>query len=203
MGTEITTGVTIGAKRTETKVLLETNAIILRGESRMTIPFKDMKSLTSNNGVLSFSFKGTKIAVSVGNKAEKWLEKIKNPKSVLDKLGVAADSKVSVINFKDEKFLVDIQKKAGAVTLGKAAKDSDLIFYEANSGTEVEQLASLKKYLKPNGGIWVLSLKGKAATIKDGEVMRIGKKCGLIDNKVVGFSETHTALKFVIPVSQR
>ncbi|MEW5799850.1 MAG: hypothetical protein AB1728_12690 [Bacteroidota bacterium] len=203
MGTEVTTKVSIGAKKTEAKVLLETSAIIIRGELGMTIPFNEMKSLTSENGILSFSFKGKKITVSVGAKAEKWLEKIKNPKSVLDKLGVTADSTVSVINFKDEKFLADIQKKAGAVTLGKAAKGSDLIFYEANSEKEVEQLALLKKYLKPNGGIWVLSLKGKSATIKDIDVMKIGKRCGLVDNKVVGFSETHTALKFVIPLSLR
>jgi len=39
--------------------------------------------------------------------------------------------------------------------------------------------------------------------MKDTEVMKIGKQCGLVDNKVVGFSETHTALKFVIPISQR
>lgn len=203
MGTEATTRVNIGTKRAEAKVLLETGAIIIRGESAMTIPFKEMKSLTSKDGVLSFSFKGKRIAISVGAKAKRWLEKIKNPKSVLEKLGVTADSKVSVINFKDEKFLSDIQKKAAVVILGKAAKDSDLIFYEANSGMEVEQLVALKKYLKPNGGIWVLSLKGKAATIKDVEVMRIGKKCGMVDNKVVGFSETHTALKFVIPVAKR
>ncbi|MBI2427865.1 MAG: DUF3052 family protein [Ignavibacteriales bacterium] len=203
MGTEVTTKVTIGTERTEAKVLLETNAIIIRGPLKMTIPFSDMKSLASKNGLLSFSVKGKKVAISVGEKAGKWLEKIKNPKSVLDKLGVTTDSKVSVINFKDENFLIDIQKKADAVALGKAAKDSDLIFYEANSRKEVEQLSSLKKYLKPNGGIWVLSLKGKLATIKDIEIMKIGKKCGLVDTKVVGFSETHTALKFVIPLSQR
>ena len=203
MGTEVTTRVTIGTKKEMVKVLLETGAVIIRGKSGMTIPFKEMKSLASKGGSLSFSFKGEKITISVGEKAAKWFQKIKNPKSVLDKLGVTTDSTISVINFKDEKFLSDIQKKAGAVTLGKAAKDSDLIFYEANSANEVEQLALLKKYLKPNGGIWVLSLKGKEATIKDIEVMRIGKKYGLVDNKVVGFSETHTALKFVIPKSQR
>lgn len=203
MGIERITKVSINTKRTEAKVLLETNLLIIRGEFGMTIPFNEMKSLSSKDGILSFSFRGKRVAISIGVKAEKWFEKIKNPKSVLDKLGVTADSKVSIINFKEEKFLSDIQKKAAVVILGKAAKDSDLIFYEANSTKEVEQLALLKKYLKPNGGIWVLSRKGKAATIKDTEVMKIGKQCGLVDNKVVGFSETHTALKFVIPVSQR
>jgi len=45
------------------------------------------------------------------------------------------------------------------------------------------------------GAILVVSLKGKQARLKDVEVMAAGKEVGLVDNKVVGFSETHTALK--------
>ncbi len=34
-------------------------------------------------------------------------------------------------------------------------------------------------------------------------VMRAGRAAGLVDVKVVGFSATHTAQKFVIPVAAR
>lgn len=203
MGTEVTAKIRIGTKQSEATVLLETQEVIIRGETRMIIPLKEMKSLKVQAGSLSFSFEGKMISIFLGEKAEKWFEKIKNPKSVLDKLGVKPDSRVSIVNINDGKFLGEVKKKTTDVTVGKAAKDSDLIFYEANSAKEVEQLASLKKYLKPSGGIWVVSLKGKATTIKDIDVMKIGKKCGLVDNKVVGFSQTHTALKFVIPVAKR
>ena len=33
--------------------------------------------------------------------------------------------------------------------------------------------------------------------------MSAGKAAGLVDTKVVAFSPTHTALKFVIPLSRR
>lgn len=33
--------------------------------------------------------------------------------------------------------------------------------------------------------------------------MAAGKEAGLVDIKVVRFSETHTALKFVIPLARR
>jgi len=46
------------------------------------------------------------------------------------------------------------------------------------------------------GAIWVVSRKGKAAAVKDIEVMAAAKAVGLVDNKVVGFSETLTALRF-------
>jgi hypothetical protein len=39
--------------------------------------------------------------------------------------------------------------------------------------------------------------------ITEGDVIGAGRKAGLKDVKVVGFSTTHTALKFVIPVAKR
>jgi hypothetical protein len=69
--------------------------------------------------------------------------------------------------------------------------------------SELPQLARLKTYLVSNGAIWVVSLKGKAAKIKDVDVIAAAKAAGLVDNKVVSFSETHTALRLVIPVDRR
>ncbi len=195
--------VTISDRPMKASVLLETAEIIIREKERLRIPFKEMKSLSASKGVLSFLFNGNTISLSIGDKAEKWLEKIKNPKSVLEKLGVKQGVRVSIINIEGKDFLREIKSKTGNVKIGSPAKGSDLIFYEANNPGEVEKLSSLKNYIKPGGGIWVVSLKGKAATIKDVEIMKIGKKCGLVDNKVVGFSGTHTALKFVIPVKDR
>jgi hypothetical protein len=43
----------------------------------------------------------------------------------------------------------------------------------------------------------VVSRKGKAATLKDVEVMAAARVRGLVDNKVCAFSTTHTALRFV------
>jgi len=40
-------------------------------------------------------------------------------------------------------------------------------------------------------------------SITETEVIGAGRKAGLKDVKVVGFSTTHTALKFVIPVEKR
>jgi len=51
--------------------------------------------------------------------------------------------------------------------------------------------------LAEKGALWVVSRKGKAATVKDVEVMAAAKSFGLVDNKVVGFSETFTAHRFV------
>ncbi|MFA5833560.1 MAG: hypothetical protein WDA22_08785 [Bacteroidota bacterium] len=203
MGLEAKTKITIGKNSMEGKVLLESSEVIIHGKERMRIPFNQIKTIAAADGVLRFSFGQIPIQIVLGLKAEKWLEKIKNPKTVFDKLGVKRDAKISVVNVTDKSFIEELKKRVVNVAIGKTTKKSDLIFYEANSSDEVQRLSSLKKYLTSNGGIWVVSLKGKSATIKDVEVMAVGKKCGLVDVKVVGFSETHTALKFVIPATHR
>ncbi|HEY4723369.1 MAG TPA: hypothetical protein VII92_16050, partial [Anaerolineae bacterium] len=61
----------------------------------------------------------------------------------------------------------------------------------------------LKSCLVSNGAIWAVSLKGKAAKIRDVDVIAAAKAAGLVDNKVVSFSAAQTSLRWVIPVDQR
>ena len=57
--------------------------------------------------------------------------------------------------------------------------------------------------IRPNGAIWVVSRKGKAATLRDVDVIDAARNARLVDNKVASFSPTHTALRLVIPVNRR
>jgi hypothetical protein len=122
---------------------------------------------------------------------------------VLDKLGVKPFHRISVIGVDDEAFRAQLIDRAADSVRGRLRKDSDLIFFAADSLSELQQLARLKTYLVSNGAIWVVSLKGKAARIKDVDVIAAAKAAGLVDNKVVAFSATHTSLRLVIPVNQR
>jgi hypothetical protein len=203
MGSEINCSMKFGGKVFKGKALLETDELIFRGEHRLTIPFKKMKSVEANDGELRVFFEDGIASFVLDKKAEQWEEKILHPKSVLDKLGVKEDSRVSVDGVTDENFLGQLKDKITDVSVNGLQKESDLIFYAADSKKELLKLKGLKKFLKSSGALWIVSLKGKQATIKDTEVMAAGKKAGFVDTKVVGFSPTHTALKFVIPVSSR
>jgi hypothetical protein len=121
----------------------------------------------------------------------------------MDKLGVKPFQRISVIGVDDDAFWAQLIDRAADTMQGRLRKDSDLIFFAADSLSELQQLARLKTYLVSNGAIWVVSSKGKAARIKDVDVIAAAKAAGLVDNKVVSFSETHTALRLVIPVKQR
>jgi hypothetical protein len=203
MGSEINCSMKFGGKVFKGKALLETDELIFRGEHRLTIPFKKMKSVEANDGELRVFFEDGIASFVLDKKAEQWEEKILHSKSVLDKLGVKEDSRVSVDGVTDENFLGQLKDKITDVSVNGLQKESDLIFYAADSKKELLRLKGLKKFLKNNGALWIVSLKGKQATIKDTEVMAAGKKAGFVDTKVVGFSAPHAALKFVIPVSSR
>ena len=58
------------------------------------------------------------------------------------------------------------------------------------------------KKIAPNGSLWIVYPKGNKE-LKQDDIFKAGKSAGLVDVKVVSFSSTHTALKFVIPVSKR
>jgi hypothetical protein len=94
--------------------------------------------------------------------------------------------------------------KAAVVSLsvGRVVKDCDAIFYGVTREAHLPRLAKLKQSLKSNGAIWVIRPKGRPE-ISEASVMEGGKLAGLVDVKVVGFSDTHTAEKFVIPVANR
>jgi hypothetical protein len=124
-------------------------------------------------------------------------------KPLLDKLGIKPESAVAVIGIKDESFFRLLNTRTADIYVGRLRKDLDAIFFGADSIRALGKLERLKTYIKPNGAIWVVSLKGKAAHIRDVDVIAAAKRAGLVDHKVVSFSATHTSLRLVIPVSSR
>lgn len=123
-------------------------------------------------------------------------------RALMDKLGVKPAARVTVLNIVDDLFMAQLRERTPDVS-NRLRKETDLIFYEANSEAELKKLESLRSYLKPDGAIWLVSLKGKLAKIKDVQVIAAAKAAGLVDNKVVAFSETHTSLRLVIPKALR
>jgi hypothetical protein len=79
----------------------------------------------------------------------------------------------------------------------------DLVFLSADSIGELALLHDLRRSIVSNGAIWVVSRKGRDATIRDTDVIAAALDAGLVDNKVVSFSDTHTSLRLVIRLRDR
>jgi hypothetical protein len=203
MGAESQCVVDFGGQRSEGKALLETDELIFRGTFRLAIPRKSITKLDAADGTLRVTFPDGIAVFELGPTAAKWADKIKNPPSLLDKLGVKPDMRVAVVGVDDESFLKQLTNRTSSVARRTPKKDTDIIFFGADAVTDLARLAKLRDYLTPAGAIWVIHTKGKGAAFKDVDVFAAAKKAGLVDVKVASFSATHTAEKLVIPVTNR
>ena len=202
MGAEAKCTLTVGRTRAEGKALLETDALIFRGgDTRLSIPYEQMSSVGAKDGRLRVKYDGGAASFDLGPAAARWADKIRNPPSRADKLGIKPGQRVMIVGVKDAALRTELESR-GAEVVARTAADLDLVFYAANDRAALDSLRTLQKNLKANGAIWVVRPKG-SATISEADVMKAGKAAGLVDVKVVRFSDTHTAEKYVIPVKRR
>jgi hypothetical protein len=205
MGLEARGTLRVGGEAHAVKAHLNTDRVEFRGGARLDISFATITSAAASaGGALIITHAGGRAVLELGDRAvaEKWALKISHPKSLIDKLGVKPDSRVAVLGVDDAGFLAQLTKQLRGRP-SKSTANLDFLFYAADSAAELSKLKSLRARLQPAGAIWIVSLKGKAAKIKDTDVMAAARAAGLIDNKVCSFSPTHTALKLVIPKDQR
>jgi hypothetical protein len=121
----------------------------------------------------------------------------------IDKLGVRPGARVALVDLEDAAFELELASRTDDITRGDPLPETDLVFLAANDHAALTRLEGFGRRLRPAGAIWVISRKGRAATIRDVEVMAAGRAAGLIDNKVVSFDESRTSLRLVIPVALR
>ena len=206
MGQERETTLRISKRRIEGEALLETAEIIFRpvdGSKRLKFAFADIvKSVKAVDGELRFHTEEGPAVLELGPAAEKWAEKILHPKSRAEKLGVKNAMRVSLVGKFDDTFERELSVATNNVAKGKIAADSELIFVAVESSKGLSDVAKIAKSVKGAAGLWIVYPKGKKE-ITETDVIGAGRKTGLKDVKVVGFSPTHTALKFVLPLEKR
>jgi len=94
------------------------------------------------------------------------------------------------------------RKSAAAFAEDKPLKDSDVIFYGAGATSELPGIKKVIPSLASTGALWIVYPKGRKE-ITELQVLAAGREAGLVDIKVVSYSPTHTALKFVRPKDKR
>jgi hypothetical protein len=124
-------------------------------------------------------------------------------KPLLDKLGVKHKARVALIGDFPDWFRVLVMQRAASIAQTAPSERVDVIFLAADSVGEIAALRDLRQRIVPDGAIWVVSRKGKQAGLRDLEVIGAALDAGLVDNKVVSFSDTHTSLRLVIRLRDR
>ena len=205
MGNEANCVARFGKQKARGTALLETSELIFRSEDgamRMKFTFAEIKSAVATDGELRVEGPEGAAIFELGASAAKWCEKILHPKTRLEKLGIKPNAAVSLIGNFAADFLAELRALTKNVSNGKVAGDTEWIFFAGDSAKDLSQVAKLAKSLKGAAALWIVYPKGQQQ-ITENDVLAAGRKSGLKDVKVVGFSPTHTGLKFVIPVEKR
>ncbi|MBX3206054.1 MAG: DUF3052 family protein [Labilithrix sp.] len=209
VGQEIKTQLRLDGRIIDVTALLETDTLVFRGGATMTIPFAEMFSVEASSGWLELKTARGLVLLELGPKAEVWREKIKNPKALVEKLGLDATKKVCVVGKLDADLRADVEASGAKVAKSARGKGFDVVFVAANAKKDLEKLPAIKETIVPDGAIWIVYPKATAEGVKvdpeltERAVLTAGRTLTLTDNKQVKVSEDLTAVRFVIPVAYR
>ena len=202
MGQEVRCSIRSADHQDTGNAVLENDEIIFRGELRLKIPLASLKSVSSSDGELHLVWENGSAVFQLGKYAEKWAHKILKPKSTLAKLGVKPQILISTVGMSDPEFVGELREKAAKLSATKLIDNSDLIFLAADNLASLSGAKKVAEYLADAGALWIVYPKGRQ-DIKEQHVLNAGRRAGLLDVKVVSFSSSHTALKFVHPKAKR
>lgn len=209
MGQEITTQLRMDGRIIDVTALLETDTLVFRGGATMTIPFKEMFSVEASSGWLELKTPRGLLLLELGPKAETWREKIKNPKALVEKLGLDATKKVAIVGKLDAGLRGEIEGSGAKVAKSARGKDYDVVFVAAYAKKDLEKVAPAKETIAPDGAIWIVYPKATATGVKldpeltERAVLTAGRTLTLTDTKQVKIDDDLTAVRFVIPASYR
>ena len=126
---------------------------------------------------------------------------VRYPKTRLQKLGIKADSRISVLGIDEPAFHSELAE-SGADVSPRTRAGSDIILVAMTSKADLPKLEALRRAIKPDGFVWVVWPKGRKE-FREGDIRAYGPRAELVDVKVMAFSETLSGLKMVVPLSKR
>jgi hypothetical protein len=120
----------------------------------------------------------------------------------IDKLGVKPGARVALIDLDDAAVMRELRERTNDVAVGRPKANTAMILFRIDGPKPLARLTSLQKSIARDGAIWMLWPKGQRH-ITEGMIRDAAIAQGLVDIKVMAFSEVLSGLKLVIPVAKR
>jgi hypothetical protein len=202
MGLEKNCEALYGGRSVRVSAHLEPAELRLRGSLKLAIPVAEMQTAEAKRGILHVKWPGGTVDLHLGPDAEKWALAIRYPRGRLDKLGIKPGMRVAVVGLDDAGFLAELRERTDDVMIGRAKKETEAILVALAKPADLRKLKTLRAAIRKNGMIWVVWPKGRKEFRED-DVRAYGPTAGLVDVKVMSFSDTLSGLKLVIRVKDR
>jgi hypothetical protein len=122
--------------------------------------------------------------------------------SRIQKLGAKRGMRALLVGVADPTFAAELTE-AGVEVVSPRAQRPDLIFLGVARPRDLDKIARYRTRMPPHGTLWLIRPKGRDTPVTESEAMRAGLDAGLVDVKVVSFSDTHSGLKYVFRLSDR
>lgn len=194
-----------GKPRTaDATVLLETDELIVRGDARVRVPRREIRSVARRGGVVTITAPTATVKLTLGEPAAtKWEQKLKEaPKRLIDKLDVKPGAKVWLLDVASPELEAQLGERTSAVSRGKSARGCDVVFVGVERDTDLSRIERAASAMSEDGAIWVIHPKGRDG-VADTTIFEKAKALNLSYTKVARVSDTHTAEKLVVPRASR
>jgi hypothetical protein len=129
-------------------------------------------------------------------------EKNYSHRALIDKLNIGPGARVLLLGVDDPALTAEVRARTEDCRVGGRMKNCDVVLLAVESVADLAKVEKCAPLLAPAGGLWVVYPKGQKH-IREAQVMEAGLATGMVDNKVISFSPTHTGLRFVIRKADR
>lgn len=170
----------------DAKVLLEGDALIVRGEARVRVARVDIERVTLRAGAVTVSHRGGSVRLQLNDEAQRWRDKLTEvPRTRVQKLGVERGMRVSLHGVTDSHIDAEL-RSVGAQVVGLDDGSPDLILLEVRTSRQLTSLGSVAATLG-SAAVWVIHPNG-VTDVGDVEIFRAGKAAGLVASKSMSFA---------------
>lgn len=194
MGREALVYARAGTEAGETKALLESGELILRGGIRRRFPKSAIEDLRVDGDALAFRCAGEEVRLDLGGRAaEAWRQvMITPPPTLRAKLGIGADKRAVVVG-----TVADPE-------LARALEDA-IVEDISEAGVViacVEEVQNLEEAVRiharrPALPLWVVHRKGRGVAVGDSAIRARLKPEGFRDSKCCAVSDVYTAARYI------
>ena len=127
---------------------------------------------------------------------------VASTRSRTEKIGVKPGARVALRGLKDAGFVAELKAAGARVAARPGSGPYDIIIVRLDTSADLPFLADAKERIVPNGMIWAVWPKGRKQFRED-DIRNFGPVAGLVDVKVMSFSDELSGLKLVIPLALR
>lgn len=193
MGREAIVQAEVGSAAGEVKLLLEADALILRGAIRRHFARSRLESLRIDSDLLRFDYAGESVALHLGaSAAAKWMAAIQQvPPSLREKLGLARDRAYWVGRPATEPELIAAIDGACASSPNEAA----VLLGMVEQSADLDALVASQP-LPARLPLWAFYPKGKGVSFGDAAIRTALRGAGYRDTKSCAVSARLTATRY-------